>query len=516
MKKLTGKCGAPGYSIGHAYFLKELKEIERTPVNDVSVEMDRFNRCVSSILNSFSSQMETADTLTKDIYDVQISILTDMLYVDRILNYIKEEVVLAEYAVKEVGLALADEIEGLDSEYLSERSSDIRGITQRLIDELTEANNYSDIPKNSIIVADELTPQFLLSIDKSNVCGIISKNGSKTSHAAILCGNYCIPYLYGIDIKEIEAGSELAIDMSEQVVYINPDDTVKEKILSLIDENMKPENISIDTKNIRIMANISSKDDLVYVNKYNADGVGLYRTECLFMGEKLPTEDEQFLDYKAIAEELAGKELIIRTVDLGADKQSPCVNLPTETNPALGKRGIRICLEDTELFRTQLKAIMRAACFGNISIMYPMITSVKELEQINEQIKLASEELMNDGIDFKVPSQGIMIETPAAAMLSDILADYVDFFSIGTNDLTQYVLASDRLLGDNYDVNSEAIMRFIELVVNNAHKKGVKVGICGELAGDLNYIERLCRIGVDELSMSANKINPARKIVCEI
>ena len=519
MKKLIGKAGAWGYSTGYAHAVRNEQAIEKKRIQNTDAELKRLANGISSVCEKISAKKAGLDKNSSDILEVQIALLQDEAFGGRIRQFIENEAVNAEYAVRCAGSDLAEEFSHMDNTYMRERSADIRGITSRLIKELKGEDTEDRFSENTILVVEELTPEYVSSIDRSKVSGVVSRNGAKTSHAAILCGNYGIPYLYGIDISQITEGMELAIDGESAELYLEPDRDVKDRIIKERAAANQKVSLSDVPDRIKIMANIGSPEDLFGVLQNQAEGIGLYRSEFLYMGANLPTEEEQYLAYKTVAEAMNGKETVIRTMDIGADKKASCMILPKEENPALGRRAIRICLEEPELFRTQLRALMRAACHGNISIMYPMITSVKELEDIQEQINLAEQELKIRGEQYRIPAQGIMIETPAAAIMSDVLADHVEFFSIGTNDLTQYTLAVDRVgegLERFYDPYSEAVMRLIEIVVQNAHKKGVRVGICGELGGDAKAIPRLYQMGVDELSMSASKINGARRVLASL
>lgn len=516
MKKLIGKVGAGGYSTGYAHVVGEELKVEKIIVQDTEEEERRLEKGISAVCEQIHQAKKGLDKNSSDILEVQIALLQDEVFESRIRQFIEKETVNADYAVSYVGGEIAEELIRLDNSYMRERNADIKGITSRLVKELRGERLEESFDKDTILVAEELTPEYILSLDRSRISGVVSRIGSKTSHAAILCTNYGIPYLYGIDISRITEGMELAIDTKENALYLKPESDEKERILKERETGNYKVTLSDVPNRIKIMANIVSPEDIPGVLENQAEGIGLYRSEFLFMGDKLPTEEEQYLAYRTVAEAMNGREIIIRTIDIGADKKPPCMNLPKEENPALGRRAIRICLEEPELFRTQLRALMRAACYGNISVMYPMITSVKELEDIEEQVKLAEQELKAGKEPHRVPAQGIMIETPSAAIMSDVLADYVEFFSIGTNDLTQYTLALDRAgegLERFYDPYSEAVMRLIELVVLNAHKKGIRVGICGELAADEKAIPRLYRMGVDELSMSVSRINYVRKVL---
>lgn len=521
MEILSGKIGVNGYAIGKAYILKEKPVVEKQFSDNPEDELKRFHAAVAIVSDQLTQRKANADKETSDIVDVQIMILSDEEYAERIGRRILSEGVVAEYAVYSEGYAIANEISNIDNDYLKGRSADIRGITNSLTDALMGNVKELAFEEDTIVIADELTPEFVASIDRTKVVGLVSRKGSRTSHVSILCGNYSIPYLYGVEINDfqMQAGCEIAIDACEGKVYICPDGETSAKILNLKESAQRVSETIIGSEKITLMANIGSPKDIEDVLKAGAEGIGLFRTEFLYMGDTLPTEEEQFEAYRAVAEAMGDKETIIRTMDIGADKKSSCISLPKEENPALGKRAIRISLENTDMFRTQLRAILRAACFGNVSIMFPMITSVSEVEEIKQQIEMAVDELSKAKIDYRRPRIGVMIETPAAAVMSDALSEAVDFFSIGTNDLTQYTLALDRMaegLDRFYDPYSEAVMRLIETVVRNAHQKGVRVGICGELGGDIKAVPRFFEMGIDELSMSPSKIAVVSNLIAKL
>ena len=518
MKKLIGKAGAWGYSTGYAHAVRNEQAIEKKRIQDADAELKRLANGISSVCEKIRAKKAGLDKNSSDILEVQIALLQDEAFGSRIRQFIENEAVNAEYAVSRAGSDLAEEFSHMDNTYMRERSADIRGITSRLIKELKGEDTEDRFSENTILVVEELTPEYVSSIDRSKVSGVVSRNGAKTSHAAILCGNYGIPYLYGIDISQITEGMELAIDGESAELYLEPDRDVKDRIIKERAVASQKVTLSDVPDRIKIMANIGSPEDLFGVLQNQAEGIGLYRSEFLYMGANLPTEEEQYLAYKTVAEAMNGKETVIRTMDIGADKKASCMILPKEENPALGRRAIRICLEEPELFRTQLRALMRAACHGNISVMYPMITSVKELEDIQEQINLAEQELKIRGEQYRIPAQGIMIETPAAAIMSDELAKEVDFFSIGTNDLTQYTMAADRMNARVKNIfNSEdpAVLRMIEITARNAHAAGIWVGICGESGANTRLTPFFMECGIDELSVAASSVLNVRRAVCE-
>ena len=521
MKTINAKTGAYGYAYGPAYIIDSINSVDRRIVSDIESELMKLKDAVDNVGKRLACAKETADENSIAIIEAQIAMLCDDSYLGRIRTAINEDAYCAEYAVYAAGKKCADEFEAMDNAYLNARGADIRGISLRLIKELTGVNNEIIIDKPSVVFAEELTPEMVSTIDKDNIKAFVSTKGTKTSHVAILCGNYSIPYLFGVDYhaEGVVCDTMVAVDASEAKLYVEPDEDTVHNMEKAADLRKSRSDAETDTGKIMICANIGGADEVANALACGADGIGLFRTEFLYMGDKLPTEEEQFAVYKTVVDAMDGRDVIIRTMDIGADKQSSCMNLVHEDNPALGKRAIRICLEDKELFKTQLRAILRASCYGNVKMMYPMITSVRELEEIEKLLEEVSTELTTSGINYAMPSVGVMIETPSAAVLSDKLAKKVDFFSIGTNDLTQYTLAVDRMsdeLDDYYDVHSEAVMRLIELVVKNAHAADVTVGVCGELGGDEWAIPRLIELGIDELSMAPSKIKNAKAVVTEV
>ena len=413
------------------------------------------------------------------------------------------------------------------------RAADIKDISERLVRNLSgqEDTDLSNIDP-SIIVADDLSPSETVQMDKDKILAFVTVHGSTNSHTAILARMMNIPALIGVplELDELASGTTAVVDGFTGQVTFEPDEETQEQTLKRVQEEKEKlallqdlkgkENVTLDGKKINIYANIGSVGDIGYVLENDAGGIGLFRSEFLYLGRNdFPTEEEQFQAYKQAVQTMAGKKVIIRTLDIGADKQVDYFNLGNEDNPALGYRAIRICLKQPDIFKTQLRALFRAAVYGNLSIMYPMITSVEEVEKIYEIVKEVEIELKAQEIQYRIPEQGIMIETPAAVMVSDRLAELVDFFSIGTNDLTQYTLAIDRQnekLDDFYNPHHEAILRMIQMVVDNAHKCGKWAGICGELGADLTLTEKFVRMGLDELSVAPSMILKLRKIVREM
>lgn len=519
MKSVKAKTGSYGYAYGRAYVIDNDINVTKRSVTDIASELNRLDSAIKNVDSILKKARNNADDKAASVIDAQIAMLYDKSFLEEIRRMINEEAVCGEYAVSETGRTFAANFEKLDNAYLNARSADIRGISERLCRQLTGRDEEIIIDSPSIVCAYELTPELVSAIDKTNIKGFVSQKGTKTSHVSILCGNYGIPYLFGVDLSSegIKSGVEIAVDTEASMLYIEPTDAIKKQIDESAIQKSVPEEADFDGR-VKICANIGSVREAEYAVEAGADGIGLFRTEFLYMGETLPTEEEQFEVYRAVATAMEGRTVIIRTMDIGADKKSPCVKLLPQENPALGKRAIRICLEEHDLFKTQLRAILRAACYGDVKIMYPMITSVAELERIKEILQESIDELATEDMSYSVPDQGVMIETPSAALLSDRLASEVDFFSIGTNDLTQYTLAVDRMaeeLDDYFDVHSEAVMRLIKMVIKNAHAAGIWVGICGELGGDEWAVPRLLEMGIDELSVSPSKISRVRALAAE-
>ena len=459
--------------------------------------------------------------------------LEDEDYLEAIQNMIQTEQVNAEYAVAVAGDNFAEMFAAMDDDYMKARSADIKDISERLVRNLSgqEDTDLSSI-EPSVIVADDLSPSETVQMDKDKILAFVTVHGSTNSHTAILARMMNIPALIGVemDLDELKTGMTAVVDGFQGQVIFEPDEEIKaetltrmkeeEEKLKLLQELKGKENITLDGHKINIYANIGSVGDIGYVMENDAGGIGLFRSEFLYLGRNdFPTEEEQFQAYKQAVQMMAGKKVIIRTLDIGADKQVDYFNLGNEDNPAMGYRAIRICLKQPDIFKTQLRALLRAAVYGNLSIMYPMITSTEEVKRIYEIVAEVEEELKAQEIQYKIPEQGIMIETPAAVMISDRLAEMVDFFSIGTNDLTQYTLAIDRQnekLDDFYNPHHEAILRMIQMVVDNAHKCGKWAGICGELGADATLTEQFVRMGLDELSVAPSMVLKLRKIVREM
>lgn len=463
------------------------------------------------------------------IFEVHQMMLEDDDYNDSVKNIIETQMVNAEYAVATTGDNFAAMFASMDDEYFQARAVDMKDISERVIKVLMGVGEAADWEEPSIIVAEDLAPSETVQFDKSKLLGFVTRLGSSNSHTAILARTMNIPALIQIDIKEEWNGKLGIIDGFTGEFYIDPEPEILEKYQAkkaeleerrrlLAEQKGKP-TVTKSGKAIKLFANIGSVSDLPSAMENDAGGIGLFRSEFLYLeSNDYPSEDEQFKAYKMVAETMAGKKVIIRTLDIGADKQVDYFNLDKEENPAMGLRAIRICLTRPEIFKTQLRAILRASAYGNIAVMYPMIISVEEVRKIKSIMEEVKAELDEAGIQYGNVEQGIMIETPASVILSDVLAQEVDFFSIGTNDLTQYTLAIDRQnakLDEFYNPHHEAVLRMIEMVVDNAHKAGIWAGICGELGADMELTERFMEMGVDELSVSPTFIYPVRQLIRE-
>lgn len=459
--------------------------------------------------------------------------LEDEDYIEAIHNMINAEMINAEYAVAVTGDNFSGMFASMDDEYMKARAADVNDISNRLVRCLMgqEDVDFASM-EPSIIVADDLSPSETVQMDKEKILAFVTVHGSANSHTSILARMMNIPALIGVPLNmdEIHTGMKAIVDGFKGEVIFEPSeeicDNAKQKIkeekekLNLLQTLKGKENITLDGKTINIYANIGSVGDVGYVLENDAGGIGLFRSEFLYIGRNdYPTEEEQFQAYKQVVQTMAGKKVIIRTLDIGADKQADYFNIGKEDNPAMGYRAIRICLKEQDIFKAQLRALFRASIFGNLSVMYPMITSVEEVKQIYSIVNTVKAELDSAGISYKMPEQGIMIETPAAVMISDELAEIVDFFSIGTNDLTQYTLAIDRQnekLDDFYNPHHKAILKMIQIVVDNAHKHGKWAGICGELGADLELTQEFVRMGVDELSVAPSMVLKLRKTIREM
>ena len=534
MQVIQGKSIFGGIAIGPiTFFAKEQNQVKRTKVEDVAAEVARYEAAVVSAQEQLGGLYEKAlkevGESGAQIFEVHQMMLEDDDYNESVKSIIETQMVNAEYAVATTGDNFASMFASMDDEYFQARAVDMKDISERVINVLMGVGEAKSWDEPSIIVAEDLAPSETVQFDKSKLLGFVTRLGSSNSHTAILARTMNIPALIQIDIQEEWNGKLGIIDGFTGEFYIDPEPEVLEKYKAkkaeqeehrklLAEQKGKP-TVTKSGKAIKLFANIGSVSDLPAAMSNDAGGIGLFRSEFLYLESgDYPTEDEQFKAYKMGAETMAGKKVIIRTLDIGADKQVDYFNLDKEENPAMGLRAIRICLTRPEIFKTQLRAILRASAYGNIAVMYPMIISVEEVRKIKSIMEEVKAELEEAGIQYGQVEQGIMIETPASVIISDLLAQEVDFFSIGTNDLTQYTLAIDRQnakLDEFYNPHHEAVLRMIEMVVDNAHKAGIWAGICGELGADMELTERFMAMGVDELSVSPTFIYPVRQIIRE-
>lgn len=538
MQCFQGKSVYKGIVMGPVAVLKKNDyQVKRARIEDPEAEVKRVEEAVEvskkQLGRLYDKAVREVGEASAAIFEVHQMMLEDEDYLESMENMIRTELVNAEYAAAATGDNFAEMFAAMDDEYMKARSADVKDISERLVRNLSgEGDNDLSSMEPSIIVADDLSPSETVQMDKEKILAFVTVHGSTNSHTAILARMMNIPALIGVpmDLNGLKTGMTAVVDgFSGQVIFEPEEDVQKEtekrmqeeaEKQKLLEELKGKENVTPDGRKINIYANIGSVGDLGYVMENDAGGIGLFRSEFLYLGRNdFPTEEEQFQAYKQAVQTMAGKKVIIRTLDIGADKQVEYFNLGKEENPALGYRAIRICLKQPEIFKAQLRALFRAAVYGNLSVMYPMITSTEEVEKIYAIVAEVEEELKAQEAQYKIPEQGIMIETPAAVMISDRLAEMVDFFSIGTNDLTQYTLAIDRQneqLDDFYNPHHEAVLRMIRMVVENAHKCGKWAGICGELGADLTLTEQFVRMGVDELSVAPSMILKLRKVVREM
>ena len=521
--ELTGKCVCAGIAIGKiAVYQKSVSAVERREMADPDAELLRFEKACTKAEEELQELHDMALKQVGEqqaaIFEVHQMLLQDESFVQSITGRIRGEKENAEYAVTRIGEAFAAMFAGMDDDSMRARSADIMDVSNRLVRILAGwSEERTDFAEPVILLADDLAPSETVQLDKSKILSFVTRHGSVNSHTAILARTMNIPALIGVDFPEDAEGKSAIVDAAEGKLVIDPEISVlcayqeKQKKADaqkhLLQKLKGKENITLDGKKIDLYANIGGVSDVADVLANDAGGIGLFRSEFLYLGtDHYPGEEDQFHAYRTVAEMMAGKKVIIRTIDIGADKQADYFKLDKENNPAMGYRAIRICLDRQDIFKTQLRALYRASYYGNVSIMFPMIISVSEVKQIKKIIGEVQEELDKENIPYKKDVEiGIMIETPAAVMISDELAQEVDFFSIGTNDLTQYTLAIDRqnLKLDNiYDPHHPAILKMLQMVVENGHKGGCRVGICGELAGDTTLTETFLKMGIDELSVS--------------
>ena len=537
MKAYSGKSVFGGIAIGKIrVYKKEEQQVKRVKVTDVDAELSRYEeakgKAIAQLQGLYDKALKEVGEANAAIFEVHQMMLEDDDYNESVENIVRSQEVNVEYAVAATGDNFSQMFASMDDDYMRERAADIKDISERLLTILNgTAAGSVDAEEPAIVVADDLAPSETVQMDKDKVLSFVTVHGSLNSHTAILARTMAIPALVSTEMQlDDTADGKLGIvDGANGVFYVDPDEETltqmqqkqkeeaekKELLLALKGK----ENVTLDGQKVMLYANIGNIKDLATVRQNDAGGIGLFRSEFIYLEkDHYPTEEEQFQIYKQVAETMAGKRVIIRTLDIGADKQCDYFDMEHEENPALGYRAIRICLTRPEVFKTQLRALMRASAFGKIAIMYPMITSISEVRRIKEIVAEVKKELDEQGTPYGEPEQGIMIETPAAVMISDMLAKEVDFFSVGTNDLTQYTLAIDRQntkLDEFYDAHHPAVLRMIAMVVENAHKAGIWAGICGELGADQTLTREFLAMGVDELSVSPGSILPIRKIVLE-
>lgn len=536
MEVYTGKSIYKGIAIGKILFYQKGEQaVKRTKVEDTAAEIRRYETAREKAIKQLDVLYEKAvrevGEMNAAVFEVHTMMLEDDDYVDSIVNIIESQQVNAEFAVATTGDNFSKMFAEMDDDYFKARAADVKDISERLVNILSGRENGSAMGDEPvIIVADDLAPSETVQMDKEKLLAFVTEHGSANSHTAILARTMNIPSLIGVSIQEEWNGKMAVVDGYSGTLYVEPEEDILNQMKARKEEDVRAkelllelkgkEDVTLDGKSIRLYANIGSVKDIASVLANDAAGIGLFRSEFLYLeSSDYPDEEKQFQTYKTVAENMAGKKVIVRTLDIGADKQADYFQIDHEENPAMGFRAIRICLERTEIFKTQLRALFRASAYGNIAIMYPMIISVDEVRQIKEIVAEVKKELDEQGIAYGEVEQGIMIETPAAVMISDLLAEEVDFFSIGTNDLTQYTLAIDRQnskLDNIYDSHHPAVLRMIQQTIENGHKHGCWVGICGELGADMTLTETFLKMGIDELSVSPSFVLPIRKLIREM
>ena len=537
MQIYNGKSVFGGIAIGKiSVYQKKEQQVKRVKIDDPEQEMARYEKAkaegIKQLQGLYDKALREVGEANAAIFEVHQMMMEDDGYNESVENIIRSQGVNAEYAVATTGDNYAQMFSAMDDDYMRERAADVRDISERLLTILNgEETGAVDADEPKIIVAEDLAPSETVQLDKDKVLSFVTVKGSLNSHTAILARTMAIPALVNTSVSlEREIDGRLGIvDGANGTFYVDPDEATLAEMKKRQEEDLSrkqllltlkgKENVTLDGQKVMLYANIGNIKDLATVIQNDAGGIGLFRSEFIYLEkEDFPTEEEQFQIYRQVAQTMAGKRVIIRTLDIGADKQCDYFHMEHEENPALGCRAIRICLTRPEIFKTQLRALFRASAFGKIAIMYPMITSVQEVRKIKEIVEEVKAELTSQGVEFGNPEQGIMIETPAAAIISDDLAKEVDFFSIGTNDLSQYTMAIDRQnpqLDLFFDPHHPAVLRMISLVVENAHKAGIWAGICGELGADQSLTKEFLAMGVDELSVSPGSILPLRKIILE-
>ncbi len=537
MQVYNGKSVFGGIAIGKiSVYQKKEQQVKRVKVENPDQEMARYEKAkaegIRQLQGLYDKAFKEVGEANAAIFEVHQMMMEDDGYNESVENIVRSQGVNAEYAVATTGDNYAQMFSAMDDDYMRERAADVRDISERLLTILNGEDTGSvDADEPKIIVAEDLAPSETVQLDKDKVLSFVTVKGSLNSHTAILARTMAIPALVNtsMTLDSVMDGKLGIVDGASGTFYVDPDEKTLEEMKKRQEEDLSrkqllqtlkgKDNVTLDGQKVMLYANIGNIKDLATVIQNDAGGIGLFRSEFIYLEkEDFPTEEEQFQIYRQVAQTMAGKRVIIRTLDIGADKQCDYFHMEHEENPALGCRAIRICLTRPEIFKTQLRALFRASVFGRIAIMYPMITSVQEIRQIKKIVEEVKQELTSQGVEFGNPEQGIMIETPAAAIISDNLAKEVDFFSIGTNDLSQYTMAIDRQnpqLDPFFDPHHPAVLRMISMVVENAHKAGIWAGICGELGADQSLTKEFLAMGVDELSVSPGSILPLRKIILE-
>ena len=537
MQVYNGKSVFGGVAIGKiSVYQKKEQQVKRVKTDNPDQEMARYESAkaegIRQLQGLYDKALKEVGEANAAIFEVHQMMMEDDGYNESVENIIRSQGVNAEYAVATTGDNYAQMFSSMDDDYMRERAADVRDISERILTILNgESSGTVDGNEPKIIVAEDLAPSETVQLDKDKVLSFVTVKGSPNSHTAILARTMAIPALVNtaLSLSDELDGKLGIVDGANGILYVDPDVETLEEMKKRQAEDLcrkellltlkGKENVTLDGRKVMLYANIGNIKDLATVIQNDAGGIGIFRSEFIYLErEDYPTEEEQFQIYRQVAQTMAGKRVIIRTLDIGADKQCDYFQMEHEENPALGCRAIRICLTRPEIFKTQLRALFRASAFGKIAIMYPMITSVQEVRRIKEIVEEVKQELTSQEIEFGTPEQGIMIETPAAAIISDDLAKEVDFFSIGTNDLSQYTMAIDRQnpkLDQFFDPHHPAVLRMISMVVENAHKAGIWAGICGELGADQSLTKEFLAMGVDELSVSPGSILPLRKIILE-
>lgn len=536
MEKYTGKSIFKGIAIGKILFYQKGEQpVKRVKIEDTAEQIKRYEdaraKAAEQLQGLYEKALKEVGEANAAVFEVHQMMLEDDDYIDSVVNIIETQQVNAEFAVATTGDNFAKMFAEMEDDYFKARAADVKDISERMVNILSGNESGGAIGDEPVIVvAEDLAPSETVQMDKEKLLAFVTRLGSANSHTAILARTMNIPALIEVDIKEEWNGKMAVVDGYTGTFYIDPDEETLKKMQEKKEEDIKArellqelkgkEDITIDGKHIKLYANIGGVKDVTSVLANDAAGIGLFRSEFLYLeADNYPDEEAQFQAYKTVAENMAGKKVIVRTLDIGADKQVDYFNLDHEENPAMGYRAIRICLDRRDIFRTQLRALLRASAYGNIGIMYPMIISVDEVKEIKKIVESIKAELTEKGIEYGEVEQGIMIETPAAVMISDLLAEEVDFFSIGTNDLTQYTLAIDRQnskLDNIYDSHHPAVLRMIQKTIENGHKAGCWVGICGELGADMTLTETFLKMGIDELSVSPTFVLPIRKLIREM